>query len=82
MVPQSCVAEYIGLTPSEVCLLKPGALARTSSGKLMRRDARERYLAADLDDSRALRSMFPMRLVDAWRGAFMRFIAKRRAAQL
>ena len=75
---RSAVAEEIGLTPADVCLLMPGTLARTSSGKLMRRDARDRYLAGDLDASRAVRQNFPLRLMEAARGAFVRFVARRR----
>ncbi len=78
---RSAVAEQIGLTPKEVCLLKPGSLARTSSGKLMRRDARDRYLGGALDGSTALRPMLPIRLVDAARGALIRFVARRRISQ-
>ena len=75
------VAEQIELSPSDVRLLKPGALARTSSGKLMRRDARDRYLSGGLAGAEALRSMLPVRLADAARGAMLRFIARRRASQ-
>src|SRR5207302_1305788 len=62
------VAEQVGLSPKDVCLLKPGSLARTSSGKLMRRDARERYLGGGLAGAEALRPKLPVRLVDAARG--------------
>src|SRR5438128_8449461 len=41
-VVRATVAEQIGLSPKEICLLKPGSLARTSSGKLMRLAARDR----------------------------------------
>ncbi|HTO96861.1 MAG TPA: hypothetical protein VMK66_07430, partial [Myxococcales bacterium] len=75
------ISEEIGFSPSEVCLLKPGALARTSSGKLMRRDARDRYLEGALSRSQALRAVLPLRLVDAARGAVMRFVARRRLSQ-
>jgi len=75
------VTEQIGLTPMDVRLLKPGSLARTSSGKLMRRDARERYLGDELRGTEALRPMLPARLVGAARKAMLRFVARRRAAQ-
>jgi len=75
------VAEQIGLAPSAVCLLKPGSLARTSSGKLMRRDARDRYLSGALDGSASLRPMFSCRLINAAAAAFLRFLARRRISQ-
>lgn len=43
------VLDEIGLAAEEIVLLRPGTLARTSSGKIMRRDARERYLAGTLE---------------------------------
>jgi acyl-CoA synthetase (AMP-forming)/AMP-acid ligase II len=49
---RTMVAEQIGLAAADVRLLRPSVLARTSSGKLMRRDARDRYLARTLDDIR------------------------------
>jgi len=75
------VTDQIGLTPVDVRLLKPGSLSRTSSGKLMRRDARERYLSGELAGAEALRPMLPVRLVGAARSAVLRFVARRRAAQ-
>jgi acyl-CoA synthetase (AMP-forming)/AMP-acid ligase II len=75
------VTEQIGLTPVDVRLLKPGSLSRTSSGKLMRRDARDRYLSGELAGQEALRAMLPVRLVGAARKAVLRFVARRRAAQ-
>ena len=75
------VVEQIGLSPSAVCLLKPGSLPRTSSGKLMRRDARDRYLSGALNGAASLRPMFPLRFIHAGVGAFMRFLARRRASQ-
>jgi len=75
------VAEQIGLAPSAVCLLKPGSLPRTSSGKLMRRDARDRYLSGALDGAASLRPMFLRRLIHAAAEAFLRFMARRRASQ-
>ena len=75
------VLEQIDLAPAEVMLLRPGALARTSSGKLMRRDARDRYASGGLDGERAAQPPFPLRLVRAARGALLRFVARRRAAQ-
>ncbi len=75
------VAEQIGLVPADVRLLKPGSLSRTSSGKLMRRDARDRYLSGELAGAEALRAMLPVRLVGAARKAVLRFVARRRAAQ-
>ena len=78
---RATVAEQTGIAPAEVCLLKPGVLARTSSGKLMRRDARERFLSGDLQDLKALKGMLPSRLVEAARGAILRLMARRRASQ-
>src|SRR5205085_2749915 len=75
------VNDQIGLAASEICLLKPGALARTSSGKLMRRDARDRYLAGGLAGEKAIQSLLPIRLMDAARVAVLRFMARRRAFQ-
>ena len=75
------VADQVGLAPKDVCLLKPGSLARTSSGKLMRRDARERYLGGGLAGAEALRPRLSVRLVDAARGALFRFMARRRASE-
>jgi acyl-CoA synthetase (AMP-forming)/AMP-acid ligase II len=75
------VSEQIGLRPAEVCLLKPGSLARTSSGKLMRRDARERFLSGALEGAEALRPMLPARLIVAARSALMRFVTRRRVSQ-
>lgn len=45
------VAIEIGLTPSEVVVLPPGRLPRTSSGKLRRAETRRRYLSGDLAGS-------------------------------
>ena len=73
------VTDQIGLSPADVRLLKPGALARTSSGKLMRRDARDRYLHGGLDGGQALRPFFPQRILDAARATVMRFLARRLA---
>jgi acyl-CoA synthetase (AMP-forming)/AMP-acid ligase II len=78
---RTTVAEQIGLSPKEICLLKPGSLARTSSGKLMRRDARDRYLAGSLNGAEALQAPLPVRLVDAARGAVARFVARRRMSE-
>src|SRR6266436_5570767 len=75
---RATVAEHIGLSPKEVRLLKPGSLARTSSGKLMRRDARDRYLNSGFHGAEPLRAALPVRLLDAARGALARFIARRR----
>src|SRR5256714_10272396 len=75
------VAEQIGLAPSAGCLLKPGSLPRASSGKLMRRDARDRYLSGALDGSASLQPMFACRLINAAAAAFLRFLARRRASQ-
>jgi acyl-CoA synthetase (AMP-forming)/AMP-acid ligase II len=75
------VGEQIGLAPADVRLLKPGALARTSSGKLMRRDARQRYLNGGLAGLQALRPMLPLRLLAAARAALIRFAARRRLSQ-
>ena len=78
---QADVTEQIGLAPVDVRLLKPGSLARTSSGKLMRRDARDRYLSGALQGAQSLKPLFPVRLVDAARGALVRFVARRRASE-
>lgn len=40
--------DILGLPPDEVVLAPPGAVPKTSSGKLRRGDARERYLAGRL----------------------------------
>ena len=78
---RATVAEQIGLSPKEICLLKPGSLARTSSGKLMRRDARDRYLSGRLNGTEALQAPFPLRVIDAARGALARFVARRRMSE-
>jgi len=78
---RAALLEQIGLAPADVRLVHPGALARTSSGKLMRRDARERYLAGALDRSHALQPMLPIRLAQAVRAAVFRWLAARRASQ-
>jgi fatty-acyl-CoA synthase len=78
---QAGVAEQVGLSPVDVRLLKPGSLARTSSGKLMRRDARERYLSGALEGAQSFKPLFPLRLVDAARDALVRFVARRRLSQ-
>jgi fatty-acyl-CoA synthase len=78
---RAAVTDQIGLSPAQVCLLKPGSLARTSSGKLMRRYARDRYLSGGLDGAEALRPMLPVRLVEAARSALLRLVARRRMAQ-
>jgi acyl-CoA synthetase (AMP-forming)/AMP-acid ligase II len=75
---RTTVVEHIGLSPKDVRLLKPGSLARTSSGKLMRRDARDRYLNSGFNGAEPLQAALPVRLVDAARGALARFIARRR----
>ena len=75
------VTERTGIRPHEVHLLAPGTLPRTSSGKLMRRDARDRYLSGRLNGTEALQAPFPLRLVDAARGALARFVARRRISE-
>jgi len=47
----------------------------------MRRDARDRYLSGALNGAASLRPMFPLRFIHAGVGAFMRFLARRRASQ-
>ena len=42
------VSRALGVTVSEVVCLPPGALPKTSSGKLQRRKTREQYLAGTL----------------------------------
>jgi acyl-CoA synthetase (AMP-forming)/AMP-acid ligase II len=78
---RATVSDQIGLSPAEVYLLKPGSLARTSSGKLMRRDARERYLRGALESAESVRAMLPVRLIEAAMGMLARFLARRRASQ-
>jgi acyl-CoA synthetase (AMP-forming)/AMP-acid ligase II len=73
------VSEQVGLAAADVRLLRPGTLARTSSGKLMRRDARDRYLASALDDARAVTPAPALSFASAARRAVIRFIARRRA---
>ena len=43
------VRQAVGLRPEEVVLLAPGALPKTSSGKLRRSICRDRYRAAELE---------------------------------
>jgi acyl-CoA synthetase (AMP-forming)/AMP-acid ligase II len=80
------VAEQIGLAVADVRLLRPGALARTSSGKLMRRDARDRYLARALDDARPVTSPPPpppasaRSFADAAKRAVIRLISRKRVS--
>jgi acyl-CoA synthetase (AMP-forming)/AMP-acid ligase II len=78
---RATVSDQIGLSPAEVYLLKPGSLARTSSGKLMRRDARDRYLRGALESAESVRAMLPVRLVEAALKLLARFLARRRASQ-
>jgi len=78
---QAVVTEQIGLAPIDVRLLKPGSLSRTSSGKLMRRDARDRYLSGALQGAQSLKPLLAARLVDAARGALVRFVARRRMSE-
>ena len=78
---RATIAEQIGLAPDGVLLLKPGTLARTSSGKLMRRDARDRYQTGGLAGEEAIKPMLPVRLMGAALGVILRFAARRRAAQ-
>lgn len=47
-VRQAVHAAY-GLTPADVLFIKPGALPRTSSGKVMRSQCRALYLAGELE---------------------------------
>jgi len=42
------VSNAIGAPPDVVCLVKPGAVLKTSSGKIRRNDTRALYLAGDL----------------------------------
>lgn len=42
------VTSTVGIKPTHVVLLEPGALPKTSSGKLQRRRARDMYLAGEL----------------------------------
>ncbi|WP_082363371.1 AMP-binding protein [Chondromyces crocatus] len=45
---RTAIAEATGVRPHTVVLLPPGALPRTSSGKLRRREALRRFLAGEL----------------------------------
>ena len=52
-----------GLTPSDVRILEPGTLPRSSSGKIRRAEARRLYLAGSLEPPRrvsAVRLLLPM----------------------
>jgi acyl-CoA synthetase (AMP-forming)/AMP-acid ligase II len=50
------VRDHHGVVPIDVRLVRAGAIPRTSSGKLMRRRARELYLAGDLPPAGAAAS--------------------------
>ncbi len=41
---QGCFADQIGMTATDIVLLPPGALARTTSGKIRRRACRQAYV--------------------------------------
>jgi acyl-CoA synthetase (AMP-forming)/AMP-acid ligase II len=56
------ITREVGLGVADVLLVNPGALARTSSGKIMRRDTRERYCSGALDSVRASGPLDPARL--------------------
>jgi acyl-CoA synthetase (AMP-forming)/AMP-acid ligase II len=45
---ERAIGTSVGVSPAQVLLVAPRTLMRTSSGKIMRRDARERYLAGML----------------------------------
>jgi acyl-CoA synthetase (AMP-forming)/AMP-acid ligase II len=54
------VSERTGLVPARVCILEPGTLPRTSSGKIRRAEARRLLLLGEL---RPPRRVTPLRLV-------------------
>ncbi|MEX0695700.1 MAG: AMP-binding protein [Rhodospirillales bacterium] len=43
------IAEQTGLTPTDIVLLRPGTLARTTSGKIRRQACRDAYLGGEWD---------------------------------
>nr|CRH05959.1 Putative fatty-acid--CoA ligase [Candidatus Magnetococcus massalia] len=45
---QSILSTTFGLSAAHICLLKPGGILRTSSGKVRRRDCRDAFLAGDM----------------------------------
>ena len=45
----ACVLDTVGIPASEVILVQPGTLPKTSSGKLQRSLCRDRYLGEDLE---------------------------------
>jgi acyl-CoA synthetase (AMP-forming)/AMP-acid ligase II len=49
---RAVLLETFGLTPKDVLLLQPRALPRTSSGKIMRRTARDMYVEGKLVEKR------------------------------
>ena len=54
---REAVADACGETPTVVTLLNPGALPRTSSGKLRRSEALRQYLSGELAAPRELSSI-------------------------
>ncbi len=46
------VRDAVGVAPDVVALVKPGAVLKTSSGKIRRQEMRERYLRNDLEPER------------------------------
>jgi acyl-CoA synthetase (AMP-forming)/AMP-acid ligase II len=56
---RAAIRDEIGLVPSEVVLLRPRTLSLTSSGKLMRGDAKERYARDGFERERAHPPLHP-----------------------
>ncbi|WP_018267991.1 non-ribosomal peptide synthetase [Methylosinus sp. LW4] len=44
----ACVANEVDIEPTDILLVQPGSVPKTSSGKLRRAECRQRYLSGDL----------------------------------
>ena len=70
------VQDVIGLSVREVVLVAPGSLAKTSSGKRQRGEARRRYLIGDVSQRKTTRTQLAGHLIRShlyrWRAALVR----------
>ena len=56
---QAAVSPLLGGFPDDIVLVRPGAIPKTSSGKLRRAECRERYVSGRLHGTRCVASWLP-----------------------
>jgi 1-acyl-sn-glycerol-3-phosphate acyltransferase len=71
------VAEHLGLPPDEVVLARPGAVPKTSSGKIRRAATKDFYLSGQLGRPQRISLLSKLRLGSAAAGEVLRVASSR-----